>query len=60
LEKDFKKHVAAWKFFCAQAPSYQKTMIHWVMSAKQEKTQLLRLNKIIAASEKQERHGLLL
>ena len=30
-------------------------MIHWIMSAKQEKTQLIRLEKTIAISELQKR-----
>lgn len=49
-EKQFKKHKSAWQFFAAQAPSYKKVMIHWIMSAKQEKTQLSRLEKAIAVS----------
>jgi uncharacterized protein YdeI (YjbR/CyaY-like superfamily) len=55
FEKKFKINKKAWAFFITQAPSYQKTAIHWVMSAKQEKTQLSRLEKIIVESEKQKR-----
>ncbi len=50
LEKQFKVHKKAWEFFKNQAPSYQKVMIHWIMSAKQEKTQVSRLEKTIEAS----------
>ncbi len=50
FEKIFKSNKTAWDFFIAQAPSYQKAVIHWVMTARQEKTQLLRLEKIIAES----------
>lgn len=54
-EKKFKNNKIAWKFFEKQAPSYKKVMIHWIMSAKQEKTQLSRLEKTIRESEKQKR-----
>lgn len=55
LEKRFKDNDLAWSFFITQAKSYQKTIIHWVISAKQEKTQISRLDKVIAESEKQKR-----
>lgn len=55
FENEFMAHMAAWEFFKKQAPSYQKTILHWIMSAKQEKTQLSRLRKTIIASEKQTR-----
>jgi uncharacterized protein YdeI (YjbR/CyaY-like superfamily) len=51
----FKSNKKAWEFFTKQAPSYQKTTIHWIMSAKQEATQLSRLEKTIAESLKQNR-----
>ncbi|MNS79431.1 hypothetical protein D3C72_1130850 [compost metagenome] len=54
-EKEFKNNKTAWEFFDKQAPSYKKVMIHWIMSAKQEKTQLSRLEKTITESEKQKR-----
>lgn len=50
-EKQFKSNKNAWDFFEKQAPSYKKTMIHWLMSAKQEKTRLSRLEKVIGESE---------
>ena len=49
-EKQFKKDKRAWKFFQEQAPSYRKVMTHWIMSAKQEKTRLARLEKTIFVS----------
>ncbi len=55
LEKIFKENRVAWDFFTKQAPSYQKMIIYWIMTAKQEKTQLSRLNKAISESEKQKR-----
>ncbi|KMQ60270.1 bacteriocin-protection protein [Chryseobacterium angstadtii] len=50
-EQQFKAHQNAWDFFEKQAPSYKKTIIHWLMSAKQEKTRLSRLEKVIHESE---------
>ena len=51
----FQKNKLAWRFFDSQASSYQKVMRHWIMSAKQEKTRLSRLEKTIAVSEQQKR-----
>jgi len=50
LELRFKENGSAWNFFSSQAPSYQKTRIYWVMSAKQEGTRFLRLEKLIQSS----------
>jgi uncharacterized protein YdeI (YjbR/CyaY-like superfamily) len=47
---EFKKNKAAWKFFQAQPPYYRKTLTWYVVSAKQEKTRLARLAKLIDAS----------
>jgi uncharacterized protein YdeI (YjbR/CyaY-like superfamily) len=55
FEQIFKANKKAWDFFVKQAPSYQKTRLHWVMSAKQETTNMTRLNKLIQASEKKNR-----
>ncbi len=51
----FKANIKAWDFFVKQAPSYKKPRIHWIMSAKQETTKISRLNKLIKASENQNR-----
>jgi uncharacterized protein YdeI (YjbR/CyaY-like superfamily) len=40
----------AWKFFCEQAPWYQRVTGHWVSSAKHEETQQRRLAQLIADS----------
>ena len=50
-EKQFKANKKAWEFFNNQAPSYKKVMLHWIMSAKQEKTRVSRLEKTIKESE---------
>ncbi|MBA4311799.1 MAG: bacteriocin-protection protein [Chlorobiaceae bacterium] len=55
FESRFKSNKKAWDFFKVQAPSYQKMVIHWIMSAKQELTQLSRLKKTITESKKQKR-----
>ena len=55
LEIAFRANPAAREFFIAQPPSYKKTVVHWVLGAKQKKTQLSRLNKLVAESEKQVR-----
>jgi len=52
FENLFKANKSAWEFFTKQAPSYQRTIFFWIMSAKQERTQLSRLNKTILASGK--------
>jgi len=50
MESRFRKNDEAWNFFAAKAPSYRRTIIYWVMSAKQATTQLSRLNKLIESS----------
>jgi len=55
LEKQFKANKPAWHFFEKQAPSYKRVVIHLIMSAKQEKTRISRLEKAINASAEQKR-----
>jgi uncharacterized protein YdeI (YjbR/CyaY-like superfamily) len=50
-EKTFKANKKAWKFFQSQPAWYKKVSTHRIMSAKQEATQLSRLEKLIADSE---------
>lgn len=54
-EKIFKTNKEAWEFFISQAPSYQKTIFYWILSAKQQTTQQSRLEKVIKESEQQKR-----
>jgi uncharacterized protein YdeI (YjbR/CyaY-like superfamily) len=54
-ENKFRTNKEAWTFFTTQAPSYQNMIIHWVMTAKQEKTRLSRLDKIMSESKNQKR-----
>jgi len=53
--KIFKANVKAWKFFNDQPPGYRKLCIDYIMNAKQEKTQLSRLEKLIEASAAERR-----
>jgi uncharacterized protein YdeI (YjbR/CyaY-like superfamily) len=55
----FKAQKAAWDFFQAQPPGYRKTLIHWIMEAKQEKTQIRRLRRVIEVSAQGERVDLM-
>lgn len=48
--KQFKAHKKAWSYFHSSAPSYQKTAIWWVISAKQETTRRRRLETLIEDS----------
>lgn len=54
-EIQFKENKKAWDFFSNQAPSYKKAIMRWIMSAMQEKTRQLRLEKTIKACEQQKR-----
>jgi uncharacterized protein YdeI (YjbR/CyaY-like superfamily) len=55
MEDEFRANIAAWGYFTRQAPSYQRMIIHWILSAKQEKTRMSRLEKAISYSEEQRR-----
>lgn len=50
FQQEFKADKKAWEYFQSLAASYKKTSTHWVMSAKQEATQLKRLHELIADS----------
>src|SRR5580765_3340895 len=50
LKKQFKANKKAWEYFQSLAPSYRKVSKNWVMSAKQETTQIKRLNQLISDS----------
>lgn len=46
----FRANPTAWEFFQSQAPSYRKTAVWWVVSAKKEETRQKRLAALIADS----------
>jgi uncharacterized protein YdeI (YjbR/CyaY-like superfamily) len=46
----FRAHAAAWTFFKAQAPWYQRTATWWIVSAVKEDTRLRRLRRLIDVS----------
>lgn len=50
-EKQFKANKKAWEYFISIAPGYRRLAIHRVMEAKQEKTRLSRLQKLVADCE---------
>jgi uncharacterized protein YdeI (YjbR/CyaY-like superfamily) len=49
-QRTFRANKEAWTFFQAQAPSYQRTAIWWVISAKREETRQRRLAALIGDS----------
>jgi uncharacterized protein YdeI (YjbR/CyaY-like superfamily) len=49
-ERTFRANKKAWTFFQAQAPSYQRTAIWWVVSAKREETRQRRVATLIGDS----------
>lgn len=51
FDKKLKANKKAYTFFKNMPPSYQKTVIHHIMTAKQEATKLKRLQELIEASE---------
>lgn len=59
LERRFKAQIKAWEFFNAQPPGYQKTIRHWVVSAKRAETRLKRLDRVIEVSTQEQRVDLM-
>jgi uncharacterized protein YdeI (YjbR/CyaY-like superfamily) len=49
-EKQFRANSGAWEFFESQPPSYRKTAVYWVVSAKREQTRSRRLVQLIEDS----------
>jgi uncharacterized protein YdeI (YjbR/CyaY-like superfamily) len=49
-KKLFSANARAWEFFAKQAPWYQRTAGYWASSAKQEKTRMRRLAKLMEVS----------
>ena len=47
-EARFRANTVAWAYFCAQPPSYRRTVIHLVTSAKKPETRERRLVQLIA------------
>ena len=46
-EREFRASDRAWTFFQTQPPSYRRTAIYWVMTAKKEETRRKRLTTLI-------------
>ena len=49
-EREFRRNRRAWKFFESQPPSYRKTALWYVKSAKREETRQRRLRELIEDS----------
>jgi uncharacterized protein YdeI (YjbR/CyaY-like superfamily) len=56
-EATFRADAAAWAWFEAQAPSYRRAVIWWVVSAKQEATRARRLAQLIEDAGQRRRIG---
>ena len=50
FEREFRANAKAWQFFEAQAPSYRRVAIYWIVSAKREETRRRRLANLIEDS----------
>lgn len=46
----FRAQASAWEWFCAQSPSYRRSAVHWVVSAKRPDTRERRLAQLVADS----------
>ena len=53
----FEADEAAWRFFQAQAPSYRRSITHWVSSAKRDETRERRFEKLLEDSRAGRRIG---
>jgi uncharacterized protein YdeI (YjbR/CyaY-like superfamily) len=49
LDAVLRADTAAWDFHCAQAPSYQRKVVHWIMAAAGADTRARRLRQLLAA-----------
>ena len=58
-ERAFRFNKKAWAFFESQQPSYRRTAIYWVISAKREETRRKRLATLIRDSQNGRTIGLL-
>jgi uncharacterized protein YdeI (YjbR/CyaY-like superfamily) len=54
-EKKFRANKKAWTYFDAQAPSYKRVAIYWVLGAKREETRARRLALLIDDSAHERR-----
>ena len=50
LEREFRQHAAAWTFFRAQPPGYQRLLTFYVMEARQLETRQRRLARLVKNS----------
>jgi uncharacterized protein YdeI (YjbR/CyaY-like superfamily) len=50
--RTFRRVPNGWRFFCAQSPSYRRTVTFWVMSGRRNETRDRRLRIVIDASRR--------
>jgi uncharacterized protein YdeI (YjbR/CyaY-like superfamily) len=53
LERRFRSHEGAWRYFQSRPPGYRKTAVYWVVSAKKAETRERRLDQLIEASARE-------
>jgi uncharacterized protein YdeI (YjbR/CyaY-like superfamily) len=51
----FQSNHAAWQYFETATPSYKRSVLHWITSAKRSATRARRLEKLIQASQEHRR-----
>ena len=54
-EREFRRDIAAWKFFQTQPPGYRRVASWWVISAKRPETRRKRLRQLIRQSREKRR-----
>ena len=54
MEARFRAKKRAWAFYQEQAPWYQRTTTHWILSGKKEETRRRRLDALIACCARRE------
>ena len=59
MEREFRANRAAWRFFESTAPSYRRTVLWWIVSAKRPETRAKRLAELIARCAEGRKVGLL-
>lgn len=52
---DFQSNEAAWQYFDTAAPSYKRSMTHWIVSAKRAPTRARRLSQLMQACQEHRR-----
>ena len=59
MEREFRANRDAWRWFDSAAPSYRRTVLWWIVSAKRPETRAKRLAQLIARCAEGRKIGLL-